>query len=109
MTALSFSVQGYLLCAIALEPAVPDRYSHVLSLLLHHCPALLFLCGVTYHLRKKRQGEKNVLVYLLEWHTVGARFLKELCGTDTRSGAVRCAEQSMQMPAEIWLIMANAL
>lgn len=53
-----------------------------------------------------------MLVYLLDWHTARARILKEflfLCGTDTLSRAVRCAEQSREMPAEIWLIMVNAL
>lgn len=37
MTALSSSVQGYLLCVIDFEPAAPDRYSHTLSLFLHCC------------------------------------------------------------------------
>lgn len=45
---------------------------------------------------KEKQSEKNVLICLLKWYIVGAKFLKELlclCGTNTQRWAVRCTDR----------------
>lgn len=110
MENVSALLRAQLLCAVDIEVTSSGRYPHALSFFLHCSSGLLVFCDVIYHLRKKRQDKKPLLMYLPKWHTVRARFLKELlclCGTSTGSGAVRNAEQSVQMPAEIWLIVTN--
>lgn len=98
-----FSIQGYLLCVIVFELAVPDRYFHVISLFLHCCSALLFLCG------KRRQGEKNVLVafarvaHYRSW--ISHRTFLPVWHQHSKQGSRVCRTE----PVEICLIMADTL